>query len=191
LEFVHDHFIAAVNEKEPGFAAEKSKAFPRHFKEKTDFLVGVLLDWPELRMIPIFSDGTLNLQWLQYQLDELYDVRSALAHGSISVVEKGDGWTRWRLERWVKGEKPGTWTVASATVGSGFLAHVVATSRGIRHYLIKLEMAVEGNFTWEKAYKSDCEIRASRETVRELVELGVIASPKWLNSLIGLGDDRR
>jgi hypothetical protein len=188
LEFAHDQFVVSVNEKDSAFAARIAKDFPRQFRDKTDFLLVVLQEWRQLREIPIFSDGTLNLQWLQYQLDELYDVRAALAHGSLSLVERGDGWARWRLDRWVMIKERGTWTVASTTVGSGFLANVVATARALRRYLLNLVGAIEGTFKWEDAYKADIEIRANRESLRELVDLGAFAAPDWLNALIGKND---
>ena len=173
LELAHDNFVLAVNKKNPKFASVISKGFPRHFSEKTDFLIQALIRIPELRRMPILDDGFLSLQWLQYQLDELYDLRAVIAHGSVQFTETKESGIIWTLDRIVKTDK-NMWGRTRIRVGSSFLACAWLTARVLEHYLHDLKLVVHGETTWEDKYKSDCEDRANHAQTRVMIEEGTI-----------------
>lgn len=189
LEFAHDSFVLTFHEKNTKDALKISRHFPRHFKDKVDFLIGALAIFPKLRTVPVFWDGTLNLLWLQYQLDELYEVRTKLAHGSIFYSETGEGGTVWRLDR-VASSKKRHWGVTSSLMGSSFLADVSETARSLTHYLTSLTMSLEGRFSWEEAYKTDCEIRENHKFLKELAEAGALLPDETLLRLMRSYDER-
>jgi hypothetical protein len=189
LEFAHDQFILSVNKEWPSLASSLSSAFPRQFKAKTDFLVGAICAAPILRKQPIFGDGGLNLQWLQYQLDELYEVRAAIAHGSISYTETQGDSAVWRLDRVVQGARKGSWRTKSSMIGSEFMADVATTAHELRHYLSSLRDALEGRSDWESKYKSDCEIRGNHRKMKEEVSLGLYEPDPFMESLLSTYDE--
>ncbi len=126
---------------------------------------------PRLRKVPVFGDGTLDLIWLQYQLDELYEMRAVFAHGSIFVTHKSNDLVTWRFDKYTRID--GNWTVTSTNVDSGFLAHVCKTADVLRSYLWNLREAVTDHFDWEAAYKTDCEIRANHRSFKEMIDFGI------------------
>lgn len=173
LEFAHDNFIFKMHELHRDLTITLSKRFPRHFKEKTDFLVKAVANMPALKQQPIFQSGELSLQWLQYQVDELYDIRSILAHGSIFFSEESPDRITWTFERFVQGSDKG-WYPQGVKMSNGYLASVDYTARALRSYLVDLVQCLEGGFCWESHYQADKEIRKNRKFFAELMELGVI-----------------
>jgi len=121
LEFSHDHFMFKMHETHQNLSIRLSKRFPRHFKEKTNFLINAVSNVEKLRQVPIFPTGELNLLWLQYQLDEIYEVRSVIAHGSIFFSESTPDRITWTFERFVKKEK-NTWNREAVKMSNGYLA---------------------------------------------------------------------
>jgi hypothetical protein len=160
LEYAHDQFIVAVNGQHPELALKMSKRFPRQFNDKVDFLVSSIIYIRHLRRTPIFSDGSLNLQWLQYQLDELYQLRATLAHGSIFQSTRHPNGAVWKLDRYVKrsSEKNGLWGEISYEVGSTFLADAILTAQALKHYVLDLTNTLLNENYWEDNYKVQCKI---------------------------------
>jgi len=183
LEFSHDQLMLTVSKVHPSLATKLRPTFPRQYRQKVDFLIGLLVELPKLRRIPIIGNS-LNLIWLQYQLDELYEVRNVIAHGSIFYTEKGEGGFSWKFDRVVKGSSGGTWTIASTFIGSSFLADVVNTAMLLKLYLGTLDMAVQDQFDWEKHYKEDCEMRANARVIKEEINAGLYAADDWILQLV-------
>lgn len=182
LEFAHDEFMFAMHKRHHDLSVSLSRKFPRHFKNKTDFLVNAVANVPELRQVPIFATGELNLLWLQYQLDEIYEIRSIIAHGSVFLTKRGADRITWRFERFVRKEKM-TYALESVEISNGYLASVYYTASVIRHYLARLVHCLTDISCWESEYQADKEIRQNRKSLAELVALGVIDDS---NKLINL-----
>lgn len=162
LEFAHDEFVFEMHNRHHDLCLRFAKKFPRHFKKKTDFLVGAVVNVPKLKQIPIFPTGELNLLWLQYQLDELYEIRSILAHGSIFYSRVTPERITWTFDRFVSKQR-NTWTREQVKMSNGFLASVCCTADAIRHYIWHLTRCVEDNSSWEECYQGDKEIRGNRD----------------------------
>lgn len=141
LEFAYDEFVLQMHEMNRDLSIDLSKRFPRHFKEKTNFLINAVSNVPKLRKIPIFSTGELNLLWLQYQLDELYEVRSMVAHGSIFYSEISPDRITWTFERVVKTEK-NTWAREAVKISNGYLANVHYSASIIKHYFVRIKQCL-------------------------------------------------
>ncbi|MEW9921167.1 hypothetical protein AB2B41_16270 [Marimonas sp. MJW-29] len=184
LEWAHDKFVLTVNEKAPDFATSLSKKFPRHLKEKTDFLIHAIAHMPKLKQVPMFGDGTLNLQWLQYQLDELYQFRAALAHGSVLLTEIDDRGTVWKFDRFTR-RRSNVYGEQHNSVGDGFLADVCTTADAVGHYINTLTRMLDDKESWERGYKCDLEIRQNHQKIAELVEYGIVESDPFVDALIG------
>lgn len=182
LEFAHDDFVLNMRRTDPDLAVSISKQFPRHFKEKTNFLINSVANVPRLRQVPIFQTGDLNLLWLQYQLDELYETRSIIAHGSIFFSETTPDRITWTFERVVKKEKR-TWGLETIKISNGYLASVHYTASAIRHYLVTLKKCLLGESSWEEIYQSDKEIREGRIYIAELRAFGVFSDSKGFTDL--------
>lgn len=182
LELAHDIFIFKMHELYRDFSIKLSRRFPRHFKEKTDFLVNAVANLPPLKQVPIFQSGDLNLLWLQYQMDELYDIRSILAHGSIFFSETTPDRITWTFERFVQGQDKG-WFRQGVKISNGYLASVDYTASALRHYLGDLVRCLEGSSCWEGNYQAYKEIRKNRKFLAELVALGVISQDDpWIKA---------
>ena len=177
LELAHDELITAIFNRSKTFALAIANTFPRHFEPKTDFVINALISHAPLRQMPIFDDGYLNLAWLQYQLDELYDLRAVLAHGAISYSEEHDTHTVWYLERTVKGSQKGDWCRVRTKVGSRFLADASYTSDAIRKYFGNLKSFIETDFQWETHYQDQKSILKNRAMLKELFDIGAVARP--------------
>jgi hypothetical protein len=187
LEFAHDEFVFKMHETDRDLSINLSKHFPRHFKEKTNFLINAVANVPKLRKFPIFQTGELNLLWLQYQLDELYEVRSIVAHGSTCFSESTPDRITWTFERVVKKEKM-TWTREAVKISDGYLASVHYTASVIKHYLVLLIQCLAGNSCWEENYQEDKEIRKNRKFIAELKATGIVVEGNgWLNAFPPLG----
>ena len=183
LEFAHDCFILSYYKNNEELSLSISKNFPRQFREKVDFLISAIANFSILLKIPMFSDGALDLIWLQYQLDELYKVRSKLAHGSIFLTKTHDNGTTWRFDSVETPEKR-KWVVTSTYISSTFLADTVKTARGLKQYLNHLKMGIEGEYTWEQTYKTDCEIRGNHRSYQEMVEFGAYPPSDLITSMM-------
>lgn len=187
LELVHDDFLFKMHETYRDLSVTLSKKFPRHFKEKTDFLIKAVSNIPKLRQVPIFWTGELNLLWLQYQLDELYEIRSIVAHGSIFFSETTPDRITWTFERTVQREKM-TWVREAVEISNGYLASVHYTASAIKHYLVRLTRCLADDSCWEREYQADKEIRRNRKSLAELVALGIFTdSNGWINAFPPLG----
>jgi len=167
LEFAHDEFVFKMYKKNKEFAIQLSKRFPRHFKEKTDFLIHAISNVPKLRQVPIFQNGKLDLIWLQYQLDELYEVRSILSHGSVFFSETTPERITWCFERFVSTKK-NTWSREAVKISNGYLASIHYSASAIRQYLWRLTECLEGTSNWEEDYQSDKVIRENRKLLDEM-----------------------
>ncbi len=187
LEFAHDSFVFKMHETNRDLSLSLAKRFPRHFKEKTDFLINAVTGVSKLRQVPIFQTGELNLLWLQYQLDELYGVRSIIAHGSVSLSETTPNRITWTFERFVQKERK-NWTREAVKMSNGYLASVHCTASVIRRYLSNLRRCLEGGFCWEEVYQTDKEIRLNRKILAEVAASGVVSADSgWIGSLPPLG----
>jgi hypothetical protein len=171
LEFAHDEFVFKMHETHHDLSIDLSKKFPRHFKEKTNFLINAVANVPKLRQFPIFQTGELNLLWLQYQLDELYEIRSIVAHGSIFFSETTPDRISWTFERTVQKEK--AWTREAVKISNGYLASVHYSASVIKHYLRGLIRCLTDNSCWEDEYRTDKEIRQNRKIFAELLSTGI------------------
>lgn len=167
LEFAHDEFVFKVHEQNKELSLRLSKSFPRHFKKKTDFLVDAVWLIPKLRQVPMFVTGELNLQWLQYQLDELYEIRLIFAHGSVFLSETSEDRITWTFERFVSNRR-NTWEREAVKISNGFLASVSWSAETIKQYIYALLRTLEGNSSWEREYQADKEIRSNRLMFAEL-----------------------
>lgn len=187
LEFAHDDFVFKMYESNRDLAVSISGRFPRQFREKTDFLIKAVASVRKLREVPIFQTGELNLLWLQYQLDELYDVRSILAHGSVFFSRSTPERITWTFERFVQ-RKNRTWGRDAVNISNGYLASVNWTAEGIKHYLVRLAECLEDSSCWESEYQADKEIRHSRKQFSELVAAGIFANDRgWVDAFPPLG----
>lgn len=110
--------------------------------------------------------------WLQYQLDELYEVRAIIAHGSVFYSEYTPDRITWNFERAVKKEKY-TWTREAVKISNGYLASVHETAAAIKYYLVNLTKCLEDNSCWEDEYQADKDIRKNRSFIAELIAAGV------------------
>jgi hypothetical protein len=162
LEFAHDEFIFKVYETNRNLSLHLSKRFPRHFKDKTNFLINTVSNIPKLRQVPIFPTGELNLLRLQYQLDELYGIRTIVAHGSVFWSETTPDRIIWTFERFVKKEK-NTWSREAVKISNGYLASVHYSASAIKHYLVRLTRCLEDRSSWEQEYQRDKKIRQNRK----------------------------
>jgi len=105
LEFDYDGFVFKMHEMHRDLSIGFSKRFSRHFEAKTDFLTNAAAHVRKLRQVLIFQTGEFDLLWLQYQLDELYEVRTMVAHGSVFLSESTPDRITWTFERVVKKQK--------------------------------------------------------------------------------------
>lgn len=187
LEFAHDEFVFGMHKNYRDLSIRLSKKFPRHFREKTDFLINSVSNVQKLRKIPIYQTGELNLLWLQYQLDEIYEIRSIIAHGSIFLSESTEDRITWKFERFVQNQRH-TWTPEEVKISNGYLASVHYTASAIKHYIVRLTMCLEDRSCWEREYQEDKEIRRNRKLLAELTAAGVIVDDKgWINAFPPLG----
>lgn len=168
LEWQHDQLMLSVRRHRSSVALSISPRFPRHFRAKTDFLIELLWMCPDLRRVPIIDDGSLNTLWLQYQLDELYDFRARLAHGSIYLEEKLPSGTCWHFDQVVNTGRH-EWSIATTSVGDGFLADIAATAKHLTLFLSRLRRAVECNYDWHQSYKANLVARENRRKLAELI----------------------
>jgi hypothetical protein len=187
LEFAHDTFVFTMYDKYRNLSLDISNRFPRHYREKTDFLVYSVANVRELKKIPVFSTGELNLLWLQYQLDELYMLRTMIAHGSVFYSESTEDRITWTFERYVQKSKR-TWATEAVEISNGFLASVHLSAELVKFYLYSLIQCLDGVSCWEKDYQADKEVRKNRIFLSELVSLGVIVDEHgWISGLAPLG----
>lgn len=187
LEFAHDSFIFKMHEVHRDLSVGLSNRFPRHFRNKTDFLVEAIASLPKLRTEPVFQTGELNTVWLQYQLDELYGIRSILAHGSISFSESTPDRITWTFRRVVPKEKK-TWTQEAVKISNGYLASVHLSGTVLSRYLTRLTLCLEGTSCWEKDYQMDKEIRENRILLSEIAATGVLEGRGgWINAFPPFG----
>ncbi|MCF8510899.1 MAG: hypothetical protein K9G43_05580 [Rhodobacteraceae bacterium] len=187
LEFAHDEFAFKMHSTHRDLSIALAPQFPRHFKAKTDFLINYVANIYELRQIPIFQTGELNLLWLMYQLDELYEIRSIIAHGSIFLSETTPDRITWTFERYVQSRKK-TWTKEAVQMSNGYLASVDYTANAIRHYINSLIRCLEGSSSWEKNYQADKEIRRNRVHLARLLDAGFILDDKgWFKAFPPIG----
>lgn len=173
LEFTHDEFVFKMHEKYNKLSVSISKTFPRHFKTKTNFLIYSVSNIPKLRQVPIFPNGELNLLWLQYQIDEIYYIRSIIAHGSVFFSESTPDRISWTFERFIN-DKKNTWSRDAVIISNGYLASVHYTAWALKHYLSRLIMCLEETSNWEQEYQADKDIRKNRILFSELDDLGII-----------------
>ena len=182
LELAHDKFVFKMHETHRDLSIGLSKLFPRHFKEKTNFLINAVSNVQKLRQVPIFQTGELNLLWLQYQLDELYEVRSIVAHGSIFFSESTPDRITWTFERFVQKQKK-TWTCEAVEISNGYLASVHYSAEAIRHYIIRLTKCLEDSSCWESEYQADKEIRRNRKLFAELTAASIFVDDnRWIDA---------
>lgn len=179
LEFAHDEFIFSMSKTHRELSRRLSKKFPRQFKEKTDFLVNSVSNISKLRKIPIFQTGELNLLWLQYQLDELYEIRSEIAHGSVFFSESTTDRIVWTFERYVRKQK-GTWTREAVKISNGYLASVYYSASLLKNFLVRLKKCLEDVSNFEEEYQKDKEIRRNRRVFAELISFGHIVDDNGL-----------
>ena len=182
LERIHDDFVLVTRRHHRVLADKLTTHFPRHFREKTDFLIGAIVAIPRLRMEPIFDDGSLSLQWLQCQLDELYDVRTVLAHGSVFTTDQHDTHTIWKFDRYRSGRAVEPVIDWSHEIGDGFLCDLWYTARRIKFYISGLRNILEDySHGWESDYQWYKEARGRTVAVDELVADGIIDEAHPLN----------
>lgn len=187
LEFAHDNFVFKMHETNHELSLLLSKRFPRHFREKTDFLVNAVANLPKLRTVPIFQNGTLDLLWLQYQLDEIYEVRSIIAHGSIVLSESTPHRITWTLERFVQ-DQTKAWTRQAVKVSNGYLASVYFSAWLLKRYMLNLTECLENVSCLEQEYQQDKKIRANRKYFAELVSSGIVIDDNgWISAFPPLG----
>lgn len=187
LEFSHDKFVFCVHKNHRDLAVRLTRNFPRQFKDKTDFLINTILQIKKLREVPFYQTGELNLLWLQYQLDEIYEIRSIIAHGSIFLSESTADRVTWQFDRYVRSEK-NTYTTESVRISNGYLASVHHTASAIRHYISRLKKHLEDESSWEIEYQADKKIRENRKFIDELFNTGAIDDQnRWIRSFPPLG----
>lgn len=133
----------------------------------------------ELRQVPVFLTGELDLVWLQYQLDELYEVRSIIAHGSVVYIRSTPHRITWTFKRIVQTQKK-TWSSQTVKVSNGYLASVHYTAIAIKRYIVRLTERLENLSCWETEYQKDKEIRQNRKFLAELAEYFVVVDENGL-----------
>lgn len=178
LEYAHDQFVFEVFNWSKDLALGLSNKFPRQFPDKTDFLIAAIAHVPMLRQYPMSALGELDLLWLQDQLDELYEIRAILAHGSVFYSEKQPNRITWRFERHTNLRKH-TWGQEAVEMSNGYLASVSYTATYIRHYLLGITRCLAGRDSWEDVYRADKEIRKNNRLFRELEQLGILQETDW------------
>lgn len=187
LEFAHDEFVFKMYEAHRELSIRLSKRFPRHFKEKTNFLINAVSNVQKLRRGSIFQTGELNLLWLQYQLDELYETRSIVAHGSVFFSESKYDQITWTFERFVQNKK-NTWDREAVKISNRHLANIHYSASVIKHYFVRLTKCLEDSSFWEREYQADKEIRRNRKFLAELSSAGIMADDNgWIAAFPPLG----
>ena len=182
LEHRIDGLIVAVNETDPELASNLDSKFPRHFDNKIDFIIGLIAINPKLKRIPIFGNGSLDLQWLDTQLTEIFGARAALSHGEVIVTLDPSGHPIYKMTRYVSGKKAEPIALKHTTMGAGFLADLVETTRHLALYFSTLSLAWKGEYDPEEAYQHQKKIDANWSWLKELaVDRGV-----KLNELLNL-----
>lgn len=117
--------------------------------------------------------------WLQYQLDELYEIRSEIAHGSVFFSESTTDRIVWTFERYVRKQK-GTWTREAVKISNGYLASVYYSASLLKNFLVRLKKCLEDVSNFEEEYQKDKEIRRNRRVFAELISFGHIVDDNGL-----------
>lgn len=175
LEYSHDEFCFGMYKHHEALSLATAKTFPRQFHEKITFLAESIARLPKLWREPIFSNGERNYLWLVLQLKELYDIRSAIAHGSIFYSEHVNDRIIWSFDRYTAGQFKKTWQKRTVRMSNEFLSSVVCTSDVLRYYIDSLIRALDGSSNWELDYQSNKIILENKKVFRELVDFGILA----------------
>lgn len=103
LEFLLDECIFLIARKCRRLAHSLSKKIPFKMKEKIDFLIWTLVSIPKLREIGD-SDGFLNLNFIGYAFEELWDFRNYCIHGNIGFINIGEDNFMFRSSRYSRAD---------------------------------------------------------------------------------------
>ncbi|MGR3269418.1 hypothetical protein [Thalassococcus profundi] len=180
LDFEIDQFIAEVARKHPELSRSRSKRFPKKWRHKIAFCVEIIEVIPDLRRIPIYSDGYLSMDYLSYAVDEIFYVRNLVAHGSIDVVRNHLGVKSWTASKatFVRdADNAECYSVSRYRFSEHYLEELFHRSVALRKYFFALRRFLEAGENWESRYQEDKQIRENRKFIIEI--LGGNA-PDWL-----------
>ena len=170
LEYQIDCLIVAINEQQPTLATSLNPRFPRDFDNKIDFIIGLIAINPTLKQVPIFGDGSVNLNWLYFQLREIFGARAALVHGKVNVTLEVEGYPLYDMARYTSGKKNEPISITRTEFGAGFLANLVETTNHLSHYFSRLKLTWRGKHDPEEDYQSQKEIAGNWQAIEELAD---------------------
>lgn len=179
MEFALDRFIFTVNNIDPALASEISKSAPVKIEGKVEFTLRAFGELASLKSEPLFSDGSLDLNALTYSMLEIYEVRNALAHGAVDLLEAGDGHVRYSATRYERTGR-GQFEEQRFLVGTYFLAELHHRSVVNRRFFDRLARKLEDNDGWEKNYQIDKESRAGHIRMLEFNEIFNLPPSKYI-----------
>ena len=180
LEVALDEFMFALNETDPDLVHSIAKSAPIKIENKLDFYVEALLRFGPLRCEPIFSDGELEVNSLLYSILEIYEVRNALAHGAVDIIETSSDYVKYSAWKYARAGKnrfaKQRFSIAGKnrfakqrfSIGSGLLEELWYRGRGYRRYFERLTLLIRNGENWEKLYQDDKAIRDGRARMNEL-----------------------
>ncbi|WP_284265461.1 hypothetical protein [Roseicyclus amphidinii] len=170
FEHALDGFVWAVAECCPKVASAFSNKPPHTYKEKFDFLRFCLLSVPQLRRVPMYSDGTMNFTSLFLMAEEIVSLRKFVAHGAIFATHHVDDrisnytLTKWRITK-------ASATEHSVKVGIVTLDEIGRNADTLRRLLQNYSLLLKGQLDIAEEEKRQREIRNNR---KELAELGLL-----------------
>lgn len=167
LEVALDEFMFALNETDPDLVHSIAKSAPIKIENKLDFYVEALLRFGPLRCEPIFSDGELEVNSLLYSILEIYEVRNALAHGAVDIIETSSDYVKYSAWKYARAGK-NRFAKQRFSIGSGLLEELWYRGRGYRRYFERLTLLIRNGENWEKLYQDDKAIRDGRARMNEL-----------------------
>lgn len=169
LEYALDDFLFRFSSRHKDTAESLTKTYPFKIKERIDLVISVLICEPGLRTQPIFSDGFLDLNWLAFALEELFNERNHIAHGASFFHEVDADRTVYHFYRYTRVSKNAYERVQYSISNYG-LEHLSKRAHVLRRYFDRLSDYMEGGEGWEQHYKAQAE---SSDNWRMLAQLGI------------------
>ncbi len=157
LEFAIDDFLFGFSESYEQVARALTRTYPFKMSERVDLLISILIEVKELRTQPIFFDGFLDLNWLGFALDELFEERNSIAHGASFFRETRDDRTLFHFYRYSR-EAKNRYQRVEYRISNYGLAHLTERAHVLRRYLENLLRFIQLGEGWEQDYKVQAEI---------------------------------
>ncbi len=169
LEFAFDDFLFEFAKRHEKVARDLARTYPFKIRERVDLLIAALIKVRELRTQPIFTDGFMELNWLGYALDELFEERNAIAHGASFFREIRNERIVVHFHRYVRTSR-NTYEQTKYIISNVGLAHLTDRAHALRRYLESLHRFLTSGQGWEENYKIQSRVH---DNWRMLKKLGV------------------